>query len=206
MAQVERAELCDLFDEVGPSAPTLSGSWDTHHLVAHLVAREGTPLGLLKIMRPRVGDEVVDELVAERDYAALVEQIRTGPPRLSVFGTGFTDRLGNSLEFFVHHEDVRRAKPQWTARELPSWVQDEIWDRLKFVARGLTRRSPVGLRLQRSDTADWTVPVKKSNATVVEGLPSELALFANGRGAVAAVDFSGPPESIELVQHASFGF
>ncbi len=45
VSMVERALLCELFDELGPYAPTLSGEWDTHHLAAHLVAREGTPLG-----------------------------------------------------------------------------------------------------------------------------------------------------------------
>jgi len=110
VAQVERAQLCDLFDEVGPDAPTLSGSWDAHHLAAHLVAREGTPLGVVLLMRPKVGDEEVERLVGERDFASLVDEIREGPPRMSVFGTDLTDKAGNGLEFFIHHEDVRRTR------------------------------------------------------------------------------------------------
>ncbi len=69
VAQVERAQLCDLFERVGPQAPTLSGDWDTHHLAAHLVVREGTPMGVVNLMRPTVGDEEVERVVAERDYA-----------------------------------------------------------------------------------------------------------------------------------------
>ncbi|MEJ7629787.1 MAG: hypothetical protein WKF54_09365 [Nocardioidaceae bacterium] len=32
VAKVERAQLCDLFEELGPEAPTLSGDWDTGEL------------------------------------------------------------------------------------------------------------------------------------------------------------------------------
>jgi len=37
---VERAQLSDLFDELGPEAPTLLAPWTTRDLAAHLVLRE----------------------------------------------------------------------------------------------------------------------------------------------------------------------
>src|SRR5882762_622635 len=37
---VERRELCDLFLELGPDAPTLCEGWTTLDLAAHLVLRE----------------------------------------------------------------------------------------------------------------------------------------------------------------------
>jgi hypothetical protein len=37
---VERAQLSDLFDELGPQAPTLLTPWTTRDLAAHLVLRE----------------------------------------------------------------------------------------------------------------------------------------------------------------------
>lgn len=37
---VERAQLCDLFDELGPDAPTLCEGWRTTELAAHLWTRE----------------------------------------------------------------------------------------------------------------------------------------------------------------------
>ena len=40
---VERAQLADLFDELGPEAPTLLGPWTTRDLAAHLVLREHDP-------------------------------------------------------------------------------------------------------------------------------------------------------------------
>ena len=36
----ERIKLCDLFDELGPSAPTLIEGWTAHDLAAHIVLRE----------------------------------------------------------------------------------------------------------------------------------------------------------------------
>jgi hypothetical protein len=36
----ERLELCDLFDELGPSVPTLLEGWTANDLAAHLVLRE----------------------------------------------------------------------------------------------------------------------------------------------------------------------
>ncbi|HEY7360652.1 MAG TPA: hypothetical protein VH642_07565, partial [Streptosporangiaceae bacterium] len=37
---VERAQLSDLFDELGPEAPTLLAPWMTRDVAAHLVLRE----------------------------------------------------------------------------------------------------------------------------------------------------------------------
>ena len=37
---VERAQLSDLFDELGPQAPTLLEPWVTRDLAAHLVQRD----------------------------------------------------------------------------------------------------------------------------------------------------------------------
>ena len=36
----ERAQLSDVFDELGPEAPTLLAPWTTRDLAAHLVLRE----------------------------------------------------------------------------------------------------------------------------------------------------------------------
>jgi uncharacterized protein (TIGR03085 family) len=204
VAKVERAQLCDLLDEVGPHAPTLSGDWDTHHLAAHLVVREGTPLGVVTLMRPTVGDEEVERLVRERDFTALVDEIRNGPPRFSVFGTDLTDKAGNGLEFFIHHEDVRRAQPDLGNRELPEWAQDELWGGLAFMGRRLMRKAPVGVGLKRSDNGELRVVAKKTHTVVVVGLPSEIALFAYGRGAFAGVRLDGEPDDVAALRSARF--
>ena len=57
-AKSERADLCDLFDQVGPDAPTLCRGWDAHDLAAHLWIRENDPLGASGIVaKPLVGAE-----------------------------------------------------------------------------------------------------------------------------------------------------
>lgn len=206
VAQVERAQLCDTFGEVGSDSPTLCSGWDTNYLAAHLVAREGTPLGLLTMVRPKMGKEEIDRLVTERDFASLVEELRGGPPRLSVFGTDLTDKLGNGLEFFVHHEDVLRAVPGYRRRELPRWAADQLWQGLTIAARGLMRKAPVGAALRRSDTGQLAVGSKKARTVVVTGSVPELALFAFGRGAVADVELDGDSDDVRALRSARFGF
>jgi uncharacterized protein (TIGR03085 family) len=205
VAQVERAQLCLLFDEVGPQAGTLCEGWDAHHLVAHLVVREGTPLGIVTLLRPTVGDEEVERVVHERAFASLVDEIRGGPPRMSVFGTPVTDKAGNGLEYFIHHEDVRRARPGFEMRELPTWAQDELWGGVGFMSRRLFRKAPVGVALKRTDTGELKVAAKKTRTVVVEGLPSELALFGYGRGSVASVEMTGEPADVAALRAARFG-
>ena len=41
-AQIERQELCDLFESVGPDHPTLCEGWTAADLAAHLVLRENS--------------------------------------------------------------------------------------------------------------------------------------------------------------------
>lgn len=205
VAQMERVFLCELFDEVGPDAPTLAGDWDTHQLAAHLCLREGNPAQLVSLLIGRGGQQAVDDLVATSDYRQLVQALRSGPPPVSLFTLPHVDRHANALEFFVHHEDVRRAQPGWTARELPTWVEDELWARIRLFAKVLMRRSPVGVELARSDAADASRVAKNSDPVVVRGLPSEVTLFAFGRSAVASVTFDGSPRAVAALQTAKFG-
>jgi hypothetical protein len=43
LARQDRLALCDLFDELGPDAPTLNEGWSTADLAADLVARDRRP-------------------------------------------------------------------------------------------------------------------------------------------------------------------
>ncbi|MGH3472384.1 MAG: TIGR03085 family metal-binding protein, partial [Nocardioidaceae bacterium] len=205
VSEIERARLSDLFDQLGPSAPTLCSGWDNHHLVAHLVLRESSPVGLIKMLRPGAADAEIERLVSGEAFETLVDRWRHGPPLLSVFTIQQADRLGNSLEFFVHHEDVRRAQPQWTRRELPAWVEDELWSRMRLASKLLMRKSTVGAELDRRDSGDSVVAAKGSPRVAVEGLASELALFAFGRGEVADVKFAGSADRVEKLRNTRFG-
>jgi uncharacterized protein (TIGR03085 family) len=108
---IERAQLCDLLDELGPEAPTLLEPWTTRDLAAHLVLREHDhPAGpglVLPGMWGRFAERRRRALTL-RDFSWLVATIRSGPPP-GFFRIGWVRRVPNLNEFFVHHEDVRRA-------------------------------------------------------------------------------------------------
>lgn len=205
LATTERALLCDLFDELGPHAPTLCDGWDTHHLAAHLSLREGSPLDLLRSALPSTSASAIDDLVAASSFGELVARLRGGPTAPSVFALPRVQRLIGALEYFVHHEDVRRATLRWTVRDLPAQSNDEIWLRLRGFAKVLMRRSPVGVELVRTDTGDSLRAAKGADAVVVKGSPGELALFAFGRTGAARVDLDGSPGAIAGLKGARLG-
>jgi uncharacterized protein (TIGR03085 family) len=196
ISRVERAVLCDLFEQVGPSAPTLCEGWDTHHLVAHLRGRESrNPLRSLVAAVPKLGDRSVDDIVAHHDYAELVDAVRHGPPSPTLYSVSRLEPLLNGLEYFIHHEDVRRAPAGWEPRTLPRWAEDQIWARALGVAKLTTRRGPTGVILERTDTAA-SARVSKGDAVTIRGLPSEITLYLSGRRASSRAELRGSPADV----------
>lgn len=191
-ARRERQELADLFAAVGPEAPTLDEGWTTRDLAAHLVIRErhpGAALGIL--VKPLAAhSETVRRRTAERPWGDLVDLVRTGPPRWSPAAIDAVDRLTNTIEFYVHHEDVRRAADGWAPRALDGDFEHELWRRLKPMSRVLARKAPVGLVLRRSNGDEATAKKAGADGVVVTvtGPASELLLFTYGRQAHARVD------------------
>ena len=206
-ASVERHKLCDLFDELGPDAPTLCEGWRTVDLAAHLVVRERRPDAAPGVLVKPLASytEKVQKRIAEGPWAEIVERIRSGPPRLSPWRIDAVDRLVNTVEFFVHHEDVRRAQPQWSARELDAELVDDLHASLKRGARLMTRRSPVGIELEPSDEHPPIVANRGAPGVTVRGPVGELTMFVYGRQAHALVELDGPPDAVTSVRTASFG-
>lgn len=193
-ARRERADLTDLLDVVGPDAPTRCGDWTTYDLSAHLVLREANPLAAVGIVVPaleRVTDRGMDRLQRKHSFADLVRRLRHGPPRLSPLRPARVDASVNAMEFYIHHEDVRRAGTPQRPRALGPRDQRLLWAATRRMGRMLARRAPVGVELVRSDTAETARISAGEPAVVVRGLPGELALYAYGRGAVADVEVSG---------------
>ena len=112
-AKRERLLLADLLESAGPDAPTLCEGWNTRDLAAHVVVRErrADAAGglLIKPLAPRL--ERVQAEFAAKPYEELIQLIRTGPPRMSPFALKQVDEAANTVEFYVHAEDVRRAQP-----------------------------------------------------------------------------------------------
>jgi uncharacterized protein (TIGR03085 family) len=192
----ERRELADLFEQVGPAAPTLCDGWDAAHLAAHLVSRERRPDAL-----PGLGAELVvpgnplttwthrleDRLRTSTSFADVVGRLRAGPPAWSPLAWPPVNRMLNTTEFAIHHEDVRRAQPDWSPRQLPAGAQDTLWNAAGLFARRAAGRR--GLVLRRSDVPGAEKRFGSGGRTV-EGEPMELLLWASGRRDHARVTVS----------------
>ncbi|MFJ9243232.1 TIGR03085 family metal-binding protein [Streptomyces sp. NPDC101776] len=202
-AKRERLLLADLLETTGPDAPTLCEGWQTRDLAAHVVVRErrADAAGgiMIKQLAPRL-DRVMTEFAA-KPYEELIQLIRTGPPRFSPFQLKQLDEASNTVEFYVHTEDVRRAQPEWTPRELDPVFQDALWSRLERMARLMGRSAPTGLVLRRPD-GQTAVAHKGAPVVTVTGEPSELLLFAHGRQSVAKVELDGDENAIAKLQEA----
>lgn len=207
-AQRERAALCDLFIEVGPDAPTLCGDWTTRDLAAHLVVRERRPDAAVGIVISKAAgytDKVQSGVASGTGWPELVEMVRSGPPKWSPASIAAIDRAANTVEFFVHHEDVRRAGGVWDPRQLDADLAGALSSMVSKMAKRLVKSSPVGIVLEPND-GHASVVVKKAEPSVtVSGGIGELVLFVFGRQAHSQVALSGDETSIETVQHASFG-
>jgi len=204
----ERRALADLLIELGPDAPTLCEGWSTRDLATHLVIREGKPVAALGILGgPFRGlTSRAQEQLSSLPYSDLVGRIRTGPPRLSPFAIPGVEGLANLVEYAVHHEDVRRAQPHWTPRELSPGEADALWSRLRQAARLLMRSSPVGVALQRTDGAAEYALVKDAQPLVsLGGAALELVLRAYGRRE-CEVRIEGDEDAVRAFESAQFGF
>lgn len=196
LAARERAALADLLEHLGPDAPTCCEGWTTAHLAAHLVVRDTRPDSLpgfgaerLKADNPltRWSHGLEDRMRTRTPYADVVAKLRSGPPAWSPVRLPGVDRLLNSSEFVIHHEDVRRAQPDWRPRALPVADQDQLWTLVKGFARAVRRP----LVLRRSDATNVAHRAGAPGiAKTVTGEPLELLLWLSGRRDVARVEVS----------------
>ena len=210
----ERLALAALLDQTGPDAPTLCAGWQTRDLAAHVVLRERRPdAGAGMIGGPFAGytARVQRHYLERYSYPRLIELFKAGPPRLSPFAIGGFDETVNTVEYFVHHEDVRRAAEGWTERELPAGLSDALWRRLRG-SRLFLRSAPTGIVFARADAtvfantglantalANTAPEIIAKNATpsvTVTGPPAELTLWSMGRVTAARVELSGPDEAV----------
>jgi uncharacterized protein (TIGR03085 family) len=200
LAQQERGHLCDLFLELGPEAPTLCAGWVTADLAAHLVARERRPdSGPGLVWPPLAGHtERVRRSVRDRTpWPDLVETVRRGPPLL----LRPFDGPMNTVELFIHVEDVRRAQTGWEPRPLPTELADALWARVgagamaKRIAGTVELASP-GYGTKESGTGP---------RIIITGDPGELTLFGAGRQGAARVEMTGDAELAAQLRAASLG-
>lgn len=202
VARAERNELCDLFAEVGPDAPTLCGEWRTRQLAAHLVVRERSLLGGTGIVVGALS-KFHDQGIARestREWDDLVERVRSGP---LWFGRP-VDSLINTVEMFVHHEDVRRGDGTGGPRPGIDEVDAELWKRLGSFGKMLTRRVPKGIVVELVNP-DGSIHRFRSGdrAVQVVGTPGELTLYLYGR-TVAQVELEGEDDAVAELRATDF--
>jgi uncharacterized protein (TIGR03085 family) len=216
-ARDERLALCSVLDDVGPREPTLCEGWATLDLAAHLVIRERRPDAAVGIVGgPLAGyTKRVQRRLAERmPYKRLVQTIRDGPPQLSPMR--LAEEQVNLVEFFVHNEDVRRARPGWEPRAISPGLADALWHRLRM-ARFVLRKVPVGVEFARDDEPEpdrsggpaqarvRMTAKARTPAVTVTGAPAELTLWAFGRTGAARVRLDGSEDAVRALKNATWG-
>jgi uncharacterized protein (TIGR03085 family) len=202
LALRERHELCDLALALGPDAPTLCEGWDARDLVSHLLVRERNPISSLgNVVPPLSGltERAMDHRRA-KPFEVQVETLRSPAPVLRVVSP--LDRLINTFELVVHHEDLRRGQPDWSPRDLPAADRDVLWSQLRRGGSFFGRKLPVPTVLRRSDTGDTAVLRNGADPVTVTGPVVELVMFLFGRTAVRDLAFEGPDDGVAALRSA----
>lgn len=188
----EREALCDLLAEMGPDAPTLCEGWTTGDLAAHLVLREHFKLG-------------TDERMAAekaKGLPALVDRLRGGAPLVPWRLPGLRTLL-NGVEYFIHHEDVRRANGLGRRTDRPD-LEALAWRASGLLGRRAAHRiKPYGLELRRPDGEPRRFG--PAGGAVLQGEPTELLLYLSGRRDAAEVRFAGDADAVAALRQTHTG-
>jgi uncharacterized protein (TIGR03085 family) len=208
LARRERSALCDLALEVGPGSPTECTGWTAKDLVIHLLVRERSPLGAAGIMAaPLAGfTKRASERYEKQEYDALVDRLRSPG---GMFAIPAVDKVANTFEYVVHHEDLRRSQPAWEPRQLDPADLDTLWAQLTKGLGLVGRKLPGPTVVRRADTGETAVGKKdakdRQSPVTIAGDVVELVLFLFGRSGTRGLEFTGPPEAIAAVQAADLG-
>ncbi len=183
------------------------GDWTTRDLAAHLVVRERRPDAAIGIIFSKAAGytDKVQSGVADDEWTDIVDTVRSGPPIWSPTRIGKIDELTNTVEFFVHLEDVRRAQPTWEPRDLDDDLNATLYKVLGTMAKRLVRNSPVGIVLEPTDDHEPIVAKEAEPSVTVRGPVGELVMFVYGRQAHSRAEVVGDDGSVASANNASFG-
>ncbi|MFI5625814.1 TIGR03085 family metal-binding protein [Nocardioides sp. NPDC051685] len=203
-ARAERIALCDTAVSLGPAAPTLCEGWRVKDLLVHLLVRERRPWAAPGMFLPPLAPVLrkAEAAYTTQPLEALAARLRD--PKGTPFALAPIENVVNTVEFFVHHEDLRRAQPGWEPRTLPAAAERDLWRTLKLLGKGLVRSAETPVVVSNgTDTA--TLRAGEEPVTVT-GPVGELLLFCFGRHQVRGLSFDGPAERITQLENASLGF
>ena len=200
-ASRERAALVNTMRTVGPDVPTLCGDWSARDLAAHLVLRERRPDAAAGILISALAGYTArkqQRLADSTDWPDLLDMVASGPPLYSPLK--LLDPLVNTTEMFIHHEDVRRAAPDWQARQLDGDLASALRRQVRFAVRMSLARAPAAVTLRDADGATLA-SVGSGPECVITGQAPELLMFLSGRDA-AQIDFTGDDDTVAAVRAA----
>jgi uncharacterized protein (TIGR03085 family) len=130
-------------------------------------------------------------------WEELVAKVRNGPP----FLLRPFDGPMNTVEFFIHIEDVRRAQPDWDARPIPKELNEALWARVG--AGGMAKRVAATIELTSNGRE---AKISGSGPRVeIQGDPGEHTLFGAGRQAAALVKMEGDAALVAQLRSARLG-
>ena len=205
LARRERRELCDLALVLGEDAPTLCGDWTSKDLVTHLLVREYSPIGAAGLLVSPLSWVTEREMarIGKKDFPVLVERLRKHG--LTPYSIRPVDKAFNTLEYFVHHEDLRRAQPAWEPRTLDARDENALWSALQAFGRMMVRRAGVPVQVRRTDTGKTATLRGGADPAVLSGLPSEICLFLFGRDQLHGLRLDGPEDHRKRLGSADLG-
>jgi uncharacterized protein (TIGR03085 family) len=203
-ARSERADLVELMRQLGPDAPTACEGWTTFHMAAHLYVRERRPDAAPGVV---VGgpfashtDRVMDSVMRVHTFDDVLARVAGGPPLL----WRPMDEQVNHVEYFVHHEDVRRANGE-LPRPLPAEQETALWNRVRRSLR-LSLRRARGVQVEVVAENGGRAVVGGSGPTVrMTGPVGDILLFTFNRKDIAQVELTGDPEAVASLRDARLG-
>jgi len=171
------------------------------------VLRERDPLAGPGLVLPGAWRRLAQQrqnALADRDFSWLIATLRSGPPP-GFFRLAWVHRLPSLNEFFVHHEDLRRANGRGP-RQLGRAMDEALWRNVRRAPWLLARRlRGAGLELQWAGTGR-TIRARRGQPTArIAGPPGELLLYLFGRTGVAQVQVTGPAAAADAVRRTRFG-
>jgi uncharacterized protein (TIGR03085 family) len=137
-------------------------------------------------------------VAASNEWDDLVGMVASGPPLYSPFK--LLDPLVNTAEMFIHHEDVRRARPGWKPRELDPRTAAVLRRMLRVMSRMTLAGAPARVTM-REPTGSTVAPFGRGPDLEIVGNAGELLLFLSGRD-VARVEFDGDDDTVAAVRAA----
>ena len=204
-ARKERQALCETARSVGPKAPTLCEGWDVKDLICHLLVRERSLVSAAGIAIPALSGLTDREMarLKKQPFERLVERLRSN--RLSLYALPPVDASFNTFEFFVHHEDIRRAQQGWRRRNLPDEFVDTLWQTLNAQGAALVRSAGVPVVVRRTDTDETTTLMPGRDPVEIKGPVTEVIFYLFGRDEVRHVSFAGPEEKVAKLRRSDLG-